>query len=83
MTENNLLLTKDNDENVGHGEGDEIIVHSAVQALALDDHHDHGEIAEESTEEDHDVEDRHEPEEVLKMEQSNQNISQDIKLNNK
>ena len=83
LTESYLLLTKDNDENVCHGEGDQVIVHSTVKAFALDYDDDDGEIPEQSGEEDHHVENGHEPQKVLKMEQSNQKIFLHINLNNR
>ena len=56
------IFTKQNDEDVGHGERDEIVVHGTVKALAPHYHDDHWEVPKEPTEEDNHVEDRHEPE---------------------
>ena len=61
-----LIFTKQNDEDIGHGEGDQIVVHGTVKSLALDYHNDDWEVPEESTEEDNHVEDGHEPEQILK-----------------
>ena len=58
-------VTENDDQNIRQGEGDEIVVHGTVQALALDDHHDDGHVAQETRDEDNHVKYCHRPEKRL------------------
>ena len=58
-------VTENDDENICQGEGDEIVVHGAVQALALDDHHDDGHVAQDPRDEDNQVKYCHRPQKRL------------------
>ena len=60
-------LTEYNDEDVGDGEGDEIVVHGGVQALAADHHGDHGEVPQQPGDEDNDVENCDKHQKTLKL----------------
>ena len=58
-------VTENDDQNIRQGEGDEIVVHGAVQTLALDDHHDDGQIAQQTRDEDDQVKYCHRPQKSL------------------
>ena len=60
-----VKVTEDDDQNIRQGEGDEIVVHGAVQTLALDDHHDDGQIAQQTRDEDDQVKYCHRPQKSL------------------
>ena len=60
-----VKVTEDDDQNIRQGEGDEIVVHGAVQSRALDDHHDDGHVAQEPRDEDNPVKYCHRPEKTL------------------
>lgn len=62
MEENRGENTKNEENEVGQGEGDEVVVHGRVEALAPHDHQAHQQVAHQPAEEDHQVEDGDEDE---------------------
>ena len=66
-----VKVTEDDDQNVGHGEGEEIVVHGAVEPRALDDHQDDGQVAQQPRDEDDHVEYCHRPQKSLAKEWEN------------
>ena len=63
-----VKVTEDDDQNVRHGEGEEIVVHGAVEPRALDDHQDDGQVAQQPRDEDDHVEYCHRPQKSLAKE---------------